>query len=77
MKRMKCSAPKTCDLDAVPTSLPLDCGEVVAPHVMETINLSLSTGTVRDSYKLAIVSALLKKQDKMRTILKDSDLFQI
>ena len=75
LKCMKCSALKTCDLDAVPTSLLLDCAEVAAPYMMEIINLSLSTGTASDSYyRLAIIRPLLKKQDWRRTVLNISDL---
>ena len=62
LKFMKCSAPHTCELDAVPILLLLDCAEVVAPYVTESINVSLSTGTVPSSHKSAILRPLLKKK---------------
>ena len=61
LKCMKRSVPMTRNLGAVPASLFLDCAEVVAPYVTEIENFSLTSGTVPDSYNLAIVRPQLKK----------------
>ena len=49
-----------CDQGAVPASLFLDCAEAVAPYVMDIKDFSLTTGTVSDSYNLAIVRPQLE-----------------
>ena len=55
----KC-APKSSDLDAMPTSLLLDCLDVVLPSMADIINDSLVSGVFPSFYKSAIVKPLLK-----------------
>ena len=56
----KC-APKSSDLDPMPTSLLLDCLDVVLPSMTDIINDSLVSGVFPSFYKSAIVKPLLKK----------------
>ena len=56
----KC-APKSCDLDPMPTSLLLDCLDVLLPSMTDIINDSLVSGVFPSFYKSAIVKPLLKK----------------
>ena len=55
------SPDKQCQLDPIPTSLVKKCVDILAPVITNIINLSMSTGTFPDSFKLAIVTPLLKK----------------
>ena len=61
VKLIKCSAKKTCKLDAMPTMLVVNCVDPLLPVITKMINLSLSTGCFSDEWKCAIVNALLKK----------------
>ena len=63
MKTIKSMSFKTCDLDPLPTSLYSDCLPHLLPFISDIINSSLSTGTVPDSFKSAIVRPLLKKHN--------------
>ena len=67
LKYIKSSSPKTCALDAVPSSLLLGCAEVVVPYETESINLSLTAGTMPDRYKLAVVRPPIKIAEFMST----------
>ena len=60
------SAPKTCDLDPVPTSLLFECLDTVLPTLTEVINRSLVSGVFPDVHKVAIVKPLLKKKPQLR-----------
>ena len=53
--------PKTCDLDAIPSTLRFDCTDNVLPALTIVINLSLSSGTIPKSPKNAILKPLLNK----------------
>lgn len=55
------SKPSTCLLDPIPTKLFKDVFLSVCPSLLETINLSLSTGYVPQSFKVAVIKPLLKK----------------
>ena len=61
VKLIKCSAKKTCKLDAMPTMLVVNCVDPLLPVITKMINLSLSTGCFSDEWKCAIVNPLLKK----------------
>ena len=61
LKILKQSAPKTCDLDPVPTPLLYECLETVLPFLTKVINESLLAGMFPDVHKTAIVTPLLKK----------------
>ena len=58
---LKKSAPKTCNLDPVPTSLLYECVDIVLPFLTKIINDSLISGIFPDVHKIAIVKPLLKK----------------
>ena len=55
------SAKKTCNLDLMPTSLMIDCIDVLLPIITKMINLSLESGLFADGWKCALVLTLLKK----------------
>ena len=52
-----------CDLDPIPTSLLKQCLPVLLPTITNIINLSLSSGTFPDQFKICSVLPLLKKYD--------------
>ena len=60
-KLIKASASKSCSLDAIPTYLLKECLENLLPAITAIINASLSTSTVPQSFKQAVVSPLIKK----------------
>ena len=53
------------------------CIGVLAPLIMEIVNLSLSTGKMPDDYKNAVLIPLLKNVSTPRNFLTISGLFQI
>ena len=56
------SAPKTCSLDPIPTSLYVEClDELLPPTVTHTINPSLVSGAFPPVFSTAIAKPLLKK----------------
>ncbi len=55
------SKPTTCDLDPIPSSLLKTCIDIVLPVLTKMVNLSLETGTVPESWKLALVIPLIKQ----------------
>ena len=55
------SAKKTYNLDPMPTSLVIDCIDVLLPIITKMINLSLESGLFADDWKCALVLPLLKK----------------
>uniref|UniRef100_A0A672G6V9 Reverse transcriptase domain-containing protein n=1 Tax=Salarias fasciatus TaxID=181472 RepID=A0A672G6V9_SALFA len=58
LRKMK---PSSCPFDVLPTSLLYKVIDVVAPHVVNLINVSLSTGLVPNFLKQAAISPILKK----------------
>ena len=64
---------KSCELDPLPAVVLKDCLTVLVPTIMRIINLSLSTGVVPDTLKVAILSPTLKKSDA-DFLISDSDL---
>ena len=58
---VKSAAPKSCDLDPIPTNILLEQLDVIAPTLQEIINLSLQTGIMPQNMKEALVCPLLKK----------------
>ena len=55
------SAAKSCELDAIPTALLKNCADVVIPPLVDIFNRSLDLGYVPESFKVALVTPLLKK----------------
>ena len=59
---MICSAkPSTCLLDPIPTRLLKEALPLVSTSLLDMINLSLVTGYVPQSFKVAVIKPLLKK----------------
>ena len=71
MNTLKQMSPKTCDLDPVPTSLFLDCIDIILPFLAHVINDSLVSGIFPDVHKTALVSPLLKKPGLDINVLKN------
>ena len=55
------SSNATCSLDPIPTWLLQLCARELTSVIMKMINLSLSEGNVPDSWKVAILTPILKK----------------
>lgn len=55
------SSKRTCSLDPMPTSLIIDCLDVLLPVIKSIVNTSLSIGQFPDLWKEALVIPLLKK----------------
>ena len=49
------SSKKTCSLDPMPTSLVVECLDVILPVITRMVNLSLQSGNFPDTWKLADV----------------------
>jgi hypothetical protein len=56
---MKCSSPKSCNLDPMPTFLLQSC-DVLVPVVANLVNVSFSTGKFPKGFKHALVTPLIK-----------------
>ena len=54
-------APKTCELDTIPTGLFSECLDAILPTLIIAVNHSLLTGEYPLIFKTAIVKPLLKK----------------
>ena len=55
------SAAKTCDRDAFPTHLLLECLDCLLPYITSVIHDSLASSILPSSFKTALVKPLLKK----------------
>ena len=60
-KLINSSTKKSCSLDPMPTSLVMDCINVLLLIITKMINLSLESGLFADDWKCALVLPLLKK----------------
>ena len=58
---------KTCALDPIPTRLLKQCTDLLVPTVTNMIHFSLSTGTVPNEWKDAIVLPTLKRKQDVLT----------
>jgi hypothetical protein len=61
MKIFMASKPSSCILDTIPTKLWKDLLPVLGPPMLNKINVSLSTGCVPNSLKVAVMKPLLKQ----------------
>ena len=61
MKIIMASKPSSCILDPIPTKLLKELLPVLGPPMLNKINVSLSTGCVPNSLKVAIIKPRLKK----------------
>ena len=57
------SAKKSCNLDPLPASLMKNCLDMLLPTITNIVNLSLSTGTMPETLKVAELVPALKKHD--------------
>ena len=60
-KLINSSTNKSCTLDPIPTSLVMDCIDVLLLIIMKMNNLPLESGLFADDWKCALVLPLLKK----------------
>ena len=65
------SPSKYCDLDPIPSSLLNSCIDELVPSITNIINTSLSSGSVPESFKTALVKPLLKKPSLDQNDLKN------
>ena len=65
------SAPNTCDLDPIPSSLLFECLDTMLPTPTAVINKSLTSGIFFKVYKAAIVKPVLKKSSLDHNDLKN------
>uniref|UniRef100_A0A8K9XE81 Reverse transcriptase domain-containing protein n=1 Tax=Oncorhynchus mykiss TaxID=8022 RepID=A0A8K9XE81_ONCMY len=61
MKIIMASKPSSCILDPIPTKLLKELLPVLGPPMLNIINVSLSTGYVPNSLKVAVIKPLLEK----------------
>ena len=65
------SAPKTCQLDPIPTPLLVECLDTFLPSLTALVNSSLSSGVFSEVFKTALVTPLLKKKSLDQNELKN------
>ena len=70
-KLINSSTKKSCTLDPMPTSLVMDCIDVLLPITTKMINLSLESGLFADDWKCALVLPLLKWKSGLDLIYKN------
>ena len=65
------SAPKTCQLDLIPTPLLVECLDTLLPSLTALLNSSLSSGVFPEVFKTALVTPFLKKKSLDQNELKN------
>ena len=73
---MNKSAPKSCGLDPIPTSLLKNLATILAPVTTDIMNFSLASGEVPAEFKEALVTPLLKKTSLDPNMLNTTGLCQ-
>ena len=56
------SAPKSCELDPIPSKLLIECLDSILPSLTDLFNSSLASGIFPQSFKSALVIPILKKR---------------
>ena len=56
------SAPKSCELDPIPSKLLKECLDYILPSLTDLFNFSLASGIFPQCFKSAIVTPILKKR---------------
>ena len=56
------SAPKSCELDPIPSKLLIECLDSIIPSLTDLFNSSLATGIFPQCFKSALVTPILKKR---------------
>ena len=70
-KLIKVSSSKSCASDPLPTWMVKQCLPVLLPFITSIVNLSLSTSTVPNQFKSAVITPILKKTSLDPNILKN------
>ena len=65
------AAPKTCQLDPIPTPLLVEYLDTLLPSLIALVNSSLSSGVFLEGFKTALVTPLLKKKSLDQNELKN------
>ena len=65
------SLPKTCVLDPLPTEIVKENIDILVPVITEIVNMSLASGVVPMTFKKAVVTPLIKKNNLDKNILKN------
>ena len=56
------SAPKSCELDPIPSKLIIECLDSILPSLIDLFNSSLASGIFPQCFKSALVTPILKKK---------------
>ena len=56
------SAPKSCELDPIPSKLLIECLDYILPSLSDLFNSSLASGIFPQCFKSALVTPILKKR---------------
>ena len=56
------SAPKSCELDPIPSKLLIECIDSILPSLIDLFNSSLASGIFPQCFKSALVTPILKKR---------------
>ena len=56
------SAPKSCELDPIPSKLLIECLDSILPSLTDLFNSSLASGIFRQCFKSALVTPIHKKR---------------
>ena len=56
------SAPKSCELDPIPSKLLVECLDSILPSLIDLFNSSLASGIFPQCFKSALVTPILKKR---------------
>ena len=56
------SAPKSCELDPIPSKLLIECLDYILPSLTDKFNYSLASGIFPQCLKSALVTPILKKR---------------
>ena len=56
------SAPKSCELDPIPSKLLIECLDCILPSLTDLFNSSLTSGVFPQCFKSALVTPILKKR---------------
>ena len=56
------SAPKSCELDPIPSKLLIECLDSILPSLTDHFNSSLASGIFPQCFKSALVTPILKKR---------------
>ena len=60
-ERILNSAPKSCELDPIPSKLLIECLDSILPSLTDLFNSSLASGIFPQCFKSALVTPILKK----------------